>query len=255
LLRLFDGLDRSRFEPFSIVPERSPLATAAILARLRCYAIYHGINILHANAPYTYRLASIGVGSNNRPARICHIHHQNLSSQVLKWLLKRKPNLVLTPTKFVRDRVCEWLDIKDASFVHVVGNPVDVKWFSHPLASEEVRLRVGMDLAGPHVTIIGALSPHKGHDCFLRMASIILKSIPAATFHVIGSAQTGDKEYAARLRWLVHELGIEKSVRFRGVFPMSRRGIFYAQATCLCYQQRSKDSVLRLPRLRLAAYR
>jgi len=244
LLRLLDRLDRNRFEPFSVVPEHGPLeselkdrkipylvldlrprscnllSTATILTRLRWYIIRHGIDILHANDPFTYRLASVATkGSNNCMARICHLHHPEMSSQSIRWSFARQPNLVLTPTKFVRDQVCDWMGVKDTSFVHVVGNPVDVEWFSPPLIVEEVRRRVGIDVVGPHVTIIGALAPHKGHDCFFRMASILLQSIPTVTFHVIGSAQTGDKEWAAQLRQMVHDLNIANSVRFWGFLP------------------------------------
>jgi glycosyltransferase involved in cell wall biosynthesis len=239
LLRLLQELDRGRYEPFSVLPERGPvekelrrlevpycildlrpgrrglLADAAAAGSLAWQLARRKIDILHANDPLTYRLASIAAGVR-RTVLVCHLHHPTWNAESLKWAYTRRPKLVLTPTEFVREKVCEWLGVEDAPFVRCVGNPVDVDWFSPAPDKRTLRERLGIDRDGPHVTVIGALAPHKGHDCFLHAAAILLRSMPGASFHVIGSEQSGDRVWAGQLRELARKLGIAQAVRFWG---------------------------------------
>jgi glycosyltransferase involved in cell wall biosynthesis len=74
------------------------------------------------------------------------------------------------------------------------------------------------------VNITAALTPHKGHVCFLRMARQVLNHIPGTTFHIVGSVQSGEAGYAEQLHGLAADLGIANRVTFWGFLsdPMAR---------------------------------
>jgi glycosyltransferase involved in cell wall biosynthesis len=122
----------------------------------------------------------------------------------------------MVPSRFVMEGVCKWLGNEDTSFVQQVGNPVDVEQFSPASDVDSLRSMLKIDRLGPHVSIVAALAPHKGHDCFLKMAGIVLQKFSNATFHVVGSANAGSESHSEHLHQLVRELGIEKAVRFWG---------------------------------------
>jgi glycosyltransferase involved in cell wall biosynthesis len=241
LLSLFAGLDRSRYRPISILPERGPMqaelgkievpsvvldlrpgqgriAMGVAAIRLARHIAKERVAIVHANDPFTYRVASIAAGMTRTP-RVCHLHHPDQDSNSIAWAFKKPPHAVLTPTLFVKERVCEWFGAENASLVHVVGNPIDTEWFSPAQDIDAVRERLGISRNVPQITIIGALAPHKGHDCFLRAAREITRHYPQAQFNVVGSAQSGDRLWAEKMRELARELGIDKSVRFWGFVP------------------------------------
>jgi glycosyltransferase involved in cell wall biosynthesis len=237
LLNLLRKIDRTLIEPVSVLPEPGPLETklqeldvpyfildlrprnkldtAFALGALAIKAMRHTMDILHANDPLTYRVASRGVGPFGARL-VCHVHHPDQDADSLSWALKRVPDLILTPSEFVKEQVCQWLGRPGACLIKQVGNPVDVDWFSPAADPRAVRSALELDVIGPHVTILAALAPHKGHDCFLRTAAIVARAFPSATFHVVGSAQSGNRRWYGHLRELASELGIERRVRFWG---------------------------------------
>lgn len=239
LLRLFASMARERYRPVCILPEPGPMESelqklgiefrimdirpnasgrirAGIKAvRLAALMKNFRIEIVHANDPFTYRTASIAAKLTGA-ARICHVHHPDQSAESIAWAFATKPSVVLTPTEYVRQKVCDWIDQPNARFVRVIGNPIDTQWFRPPENRSNVRMRLGISTLGPHITIIGALAPHKGHDCFLRAADIVRRKRPDAMFHIVGSETSGDKAWAQELRKLVQELQLERSVKFWG---------------------------------------
>ena len=238
LLSLFAELDRSRYRPVSILPEHGPMeselrkldvesavldvrprrgrlsmikSTMLLVARIS----REQISLVHANDPFTYHIASLAAGITRTPG-ICHLHHPDQDAKSIEWAFARRPAVVLTPTQYVKERVCDWLGAGAAEFVHAVGNPIDTKWFAPAQDVGSVRDRVGMLRNVPQITITGALAPHKGHDRFLLAARDILKRHPEAKFNVVGSALSGDRLWAEKIQKLAREIGIEKSVRFWG---------------------------------------
>ena len=241
LLSLIDGLDREQFRPMSILPEHGPMeqelcrrevpftimdlrpsigriAMAAAVVRLVKLIAKYKIAIVHANDPFTYRAASLAAAMTRTP-RVCHLHHPDQDKKSISWAFARRPELIITPTEYVKEKVSEWLGNTDSKIARVVGNPIDVEWFAPARNVPALREQLGMQSHGAHITIIGALTPHKGHDCFLRAAKRILEQRPEAMFNIVGSAASGDPAWAHRLRTLTIELGVEKSVHFWGFVP------------------------------------
>jgi glycosyltransferase involved in cell wall biosynthesis len=238
LLSLFRGLDRTRFQPISVIPESGPLEQelrrldvpyfiadlrpkprnvfrlGIALLRLNTKCFRYGPTLLHGNDPFTYRGASVGLKLFSL-GRVCHIHHPGQTAESLRWALRCVPDVIVTPSVFMSKNVSACLDAANATRVEPVWNSVDVDWF-HPADNvEELRKQIGL-AGGKHVSILGALAPHKGHVCFLRMAQQVARRIPDTTFHIVGSSKMGCQDYAESLSSLARELGIADRVRFWG---------------------------------------
>ena len=247
LLSLFESLDRSRFRPVSVVPGVGPLerylddldvphfiadlrpsqrgkaATVGHAARLAFQCRRRGIQLVHANDPVTYRITSMAAAFCGL-GRVCHIHHPSLDRTSLAWSFKRQPHLVLTPSNFMRRQVCGCLDERSVIRVEAAWNPIDADWFRPAENVARLRCELGLNPSEHHVNITAALTPHKGHVCFLRMARQVLDHIPGTTFHIVGSVQSGEAGYAEQLHGLASDLGIANRVTFWGFLsdPMAR---------------------------------
>ncbi len=239
LLTLFEGLDRSRFEPISIIPEpgpleqqlrrlevpyvildlrpnaRSKLSLMATIGRLMMISLRYRIDVVHANDPLSYRASSIGI-RDGRVAQICHIHHPGQTPTSLQWALKRPPRLILTPSQFMKRSLARCLGDMNLIPIEDVWNPIDVDWFRPVADVAGLRASIGLEPSKKHVSILATISLHKGHQCFLRMASLILRRYPDTSFHIVGRAQAGHEGYLESLRCQARELGIAESVRFWG---------------------------------------
>jgi glycosyltransferase involved in cell wall biosynthesis len=100
----------------------------------------------------------------------------------------------------------------------VVGQGVDLEEFCEGRLPRDVRAVVsrtyGLNPAAPIVGSVARLVPHKGHDCLLRAAAILLKDLPDTQFLIAG----GGPEQRP-LEELAEKLGIRESIRFTGFLP------------------------------------
>ena len=237
LLRIIEHLDRSRFHPLSVVPGTGPVTEAlqalnvpTITADLRPRASSHltcaktiaqvyvitrawRSGLLHSNE-LVYRGASLCSGVRSR---ICHIHHPGLTASTLAWMVKRRPDLILTPTELVAEQVRSCVDSLGLSLeLKVVGNPIDTTWFVPHADISKSRIQLQMDPSGSHVAMIGALAPHKGHLCLLKSARIVADHVPSVMFHVVGDSTGRGTTYERELHALVTKLALDKHVKFWG---------------------------------------
>ncbi len=68
----------------------------------------------------------------------------------------------------------------------------------------------------PQIGIVGRISPWKGQHVFIDAAAAVLKVVPNARFHIIGSAMFGEDDYEAGLRDRAEALGVRDSIEFTG---------------------------------------
>lgn len=101
----------------------------------------------------------------------------------------------------------------------LVGHGVDLDEFRDGCLPQDGRSVVcrtyRLDPSAPIVGTVGRLIPHKGHECLLRAASLLLRQLPAVQFLIVG----GGPE-RKRLEALAEQLGIARSVTFTGFLPM-----------------------------------
>ncbi|MFY8201083.1 MAG: glycosyltransferase family 4 protein [Pirellula staleyi] len=237
LLRLIEKLDRRRFQPMSVIPAHGPLEAELIrlqtpyavvdvrsanqsmwlqgLSRLQLFLQlrHQRPMLIHANEMAYRTVASACVGAN----RICHIHHPNVEAALLSWALGKVPHRIITPSNFMQEHVMNALQQAEIrSRVDRVWNPIDTEHFCPAPCAANLRRQLEMNPNTFHVAIVGALAPHKGHVCFLRMAREVLSVHPETTFHIIGGDMGRHPGYAALLNVQIQELGIGNRVRFWG---------------------------------------
>jgi glycosyltransferase involved in cell wall biosynthesis len=95
--------------------------------------------------------------------------------------------------------------------VCVIPNGVDVDRFAIGDADDTVRRELKLERDAPVVGIVAALRPEKNHELFLRVASRVLKEIPAARFIIVG-----DGDLRSHLADYARDLGLNDVVRFLG---------------------------------------
>jgi glycosyltransferase involved in cell wall biosynthesis len=95
--------------------------------------------------------------------------------------------------------------------VFVIPNGVDVEKFCPVAPPPGLRESIGLPPGVPTAAIVAALRPEKNHELFLDAAAMVLKSVPAARFLIVGDGarRTLLQEHADRL-------GIADSVHFLG---------------------------------------
>ncbi len=109
----------------------------------------------------------------------------------------------------------------DPSRIEVVHNGVDTERF-HPNreAGLAFRTAIGIPLDAPVVGMIGSYKRQKGHDNFLRMAAIVVKSTPSARFLIVGGPVSTDGEpgklYEQEIHRLADSLGVSQNCHFIG---------------------------------------
>ncbi len=96
----------------------------------------------------------------------------------------------------------------------VIPNGFDTGRF-RPDASAGARLRAawGVPAQAPLLGIVGRLDPVKDHPTFLRAAARVGQVLPEAHFVCVGA---GPEDYAARLKALARDLGIDGRVHWAG---------------------------------------
>ena len=237
LQRLMQGLDSDQFLPHAIVPTRGPLENelkemhipysvidtrSAQLSRLQVVwstaqlfasRIAHGARILHSNE-LPYRIGSLAARGMKR---ICHVHHPGFEPRTLAWLFRVPPHLIITPSQFIGDEVRRCMNASHQQIpIRVLWNPIDTNWFRPAECIATLRRQLELDESRQHVSILGTLSPHKGHRCFLRMARFIADSRPDTDFHIVGAIKPGKEDYLVELKQMVEQFELGRRVHFWG---------------------------------------
>ncbi len=98
-----------------------------------------------------------------------------------------------------------------AEKVQVIDNGIDIDQFSRPRSVEELKEDLGIHKDDVVVTIVGRLSPEKGHETFLKAAKDVLARKKSVKFLVVGDGPISDE-----LRAMAAKLGLNGHVTFTG---------------------------------------
>ena len=100
--------------------------------------------------------------------------------------------------------------------VSVIYNGLDPAIVAAVTDAEAAALRASLGLgAGPVLGLFGRIAPWKGQDVAIR-AMALLADRPNVQLLIVGDALFGEESYAAEMRALVAQLGLESRVRFLG---------------------------------------
>jgi len=98
--------------------------------------------------------------------------------------------------------------------IKVVPNGIDtIRFQENPAKRERFRAELGLTPNQLVVGQIGRIVPWKGHDTFLRAASILKKQIPDVVFLIVGS---GEEDWVNHLQSLAEKLDLADALRWPG---------------------------------------
>ncbi|OGW83261.1 MAG: hypothetical protein A2987_05810 [Omnitrophica bacterium RIFCSPLOWO2_01_FULL_45_10] len=238
LLNLVRHIDVSRFKPIFILPEGGPLPSKLremgvevnlmelpsirkslkahrVIYKIRRLVKEQGIELIHSNSIRTH-IYSAAVGRMEDVPVIWH--ERNLVTKEIidpDRLLSFLPDRIICNSKAIAKRFEAKRSINNK--VKVIYNGVDLERFNPSVNSEKVKNEFGLNDDSPVIGIASRFSKDKGHEYFLKEASIIKKVFGKAKFLVIGGPVF--KEDAHREKYLKtfsDRLGLRDSVVFCG---------------------------------------
>lgn len=250
LVRLVEGLDRSRFHPIVALPSDGPLVArlesagcaVAIVPRMMKLTSRKGYGFL-AGFALNYPVAVAALARLVKRERVDLVHTNTIHNLygVGVTQLARRPHVwhvreIVWQSGPVRrleralaclaDRVVVTSNAVGTLFrdpagalapnVRVVPNGVDVRVFHPGAADPRVRADLGGTGDAPLVGVVCRLDPWKGVDVFLEAADRLHDIAPSMRFAVVGGAITGQEDHARDLERLASRLRLDDVVRFAG---------------------------------------
>lgn len=242
LIELVTHLDRRRYNPILLTMEAGPLADAfhqidvpvfylsfPFFSRKRPWIYWreiasiiqlirrHQIKLIHVNCDRAVPHAVLA-GKLARVPVICCIHDMDRA-----WYLPRYVRYLNKSGQIVANSQATVKHCLDAGMnpgrMRTISGCFEIDRFLAAGSDERARVRAEWSLDDSHLAIglIGQILRHKGHEDFLRAASLVSKKHPQACFFIIGDDRmSGDPDFLPFLKRLTHELGLNEVVTFTG---------------------------------------
>jgi len=178
----------------------------------RCFSFwffflrFNKISVVHANDPFSARQFLLPSFFARVPV-VVHLRFP-VDESFAKWVFRflPEPQLVVFNSMALRNECAQLLLSKSSNCkLMVLYNAVNFSSF-YPMSLKSKDFRV---------TILAHLSPVKGYEDFLHMASIIVQSGVSVRFDIIGEESTCSG-YRDKLLGLAQALGVDKYVNFLG---------------------------------------
>lgn len=203
---LVDELEKSGTRHYRLPVHRKSLWSALKCIRaLRRVIRSEQIEIVHARSRVPGWIAYFAC--RNTPAEFittCHgFYSSHCFSRVMAWA-----KLVIVPSEVIGRHMIEAFNVP-AENIRVIPRSVDMARFG--LGREEHRGR-----STYIVSIIGRITPIKGHAYFLKAMAKVVRSMPYGKIWIIGDAPPHKAGYKQELQLLVRRLGLQQHVEFLG---------------------------------------
>ena len=213
LIKELPGLAK---ENISTLPLRNAL-DAASARKLERYAHKHEIQILHAHMARDYPLASYATRRNPGSKLIITRHVLFPLHRLHSITLSQVARVIAVSGAVAREVQSQRL--LAAERIVVVPNGIDLERFaqarSQPARNTfrgQWNIREDEFLIGT----VGEITPLKGHEEFLRAASIIVSRFPGTKFLIAGMDASHNRNNLAALESLIVQLNLGGSVRVIG---------------------------------------
>lgn len=190
------------------------LTSAMELAR---HVREHKIEIVHAHVARDYPLAALAVWRRSQ-AKLIITRHVLFRLNRLHALTFRQARRVIAVSHAV-ERALTAQKILPARRITVIPNGIDFPRFDANLQGfdrEAFRRRMNIPQGSSLIGTVGEIKRQKGHEDYLRAASIIAREKKSAHFIIAGADTTRTGAHRASLERLVNELGLTNRVHFTG---------------------------------------
>ncbi len=134
----------------------------------------------------------------------CHGYYgKHLFSRVMGW-----PKLIIVPSEVIGKHMIDDFGAS-AENIRLIPRSVDLKKFALPKDTFQSKPEYT-------ISIIGRITPLKGHIYFIKAMAKLIRSIPNVKIWIIGDAPAKKESYKEELQLLVKRLGLADYVEFLG---------------------------------------
>ncbi len=186
------------------VHKKSLFTICKMIKPLRKIIIEEKIDIVHARSRVPAWIAYFACrGTNAVFVTTCHGYYKSiLFSRVMGW-----GKLVIVPSKVIARHMVETFGVAPEN-IRCIPRSVDIERFNVKRSDDKKDYYT--------ISIVGRITPLKGHSYFLKAMAKLIQKIPYIKIWIIGDAPEQKKHYRSELEILVHRLGIEDKVEFLG---------------------------------------
>lgn len=247
LLSLMENLDRKRYKPILLLPEKGSFYEKAIekgietvlfpsmirfgegyqikeipriltsLWKLVRLLKKEGIQLVHSNSPRTSYLGGTAARISSIPSvtHVRDIHQSPFSSPIKARLLGYLADKIVVVSSATKDSISNVAPSLE-SRIRVIYNGVNIKELDK-MSFKDVREEFGLSKETPIIGSVGILHPVKGYDILIRATALIKKHFPFIKVFLVGSVLLDkDKEFKTELDNLVNDLGLNDNIIFTG---------------------------------------
>jgi lipopolysaccharide heptosyltransferase II len=163
------------------------------------------VDIVHARSRVPAWIAFLACRKTNAAfITTCHGYYKNkLFSQVMGW-----GKLVIVPSEAIGRHMIHDYKVPPEN-IRCIPRSVNLERFN---VTKETKT-AAKDLV---VTIVGRITPLKGHDYFLKAMAKAIRSMPQIKVWIVGDAPKHKMHYKEELEVLAQHLGIRDKVEFLG---------------------------------------
>ncbi len=175
------------------------------ITKVRKIIIQENIQIVHARSRVPAWIAYFACRHTQAAfLTTCHgYYRRHWFSHVMGWA-----KLVIVPSTVIGQHMVEAFGVPKEN-LRLIARSVDLKKFGVPRA----------DVPGKShsvISIVGRITPLKGHTYFLRAMATVIRSLPYVKIWVIGGVPEKKASYKQELEVLVRQLGLSEQVEFLG---------------------------------------
>ena len=175
------------------------------IRRLRQIILSEAIEIVHARSRVPAWIAFWACRRTNAQfITTCHGYYsKHFFSYVMGWA-----KMVIVPSEVIGRHMIDDFKVP-AESIRLIPRSVDIPRFSverHSTSSDQTFT----------ISIVGRITPLKGHDYFLKAMAKVIRSIPNVRIWIIGDAPARKEAYRKELEILVRRLGLTDYVEFLG---------------------------------------
>jgi glycosyltransferase involved in cell wall biosynthesis len=236
LLQLLKNLDREKFNPLLVCPERGQLSAEAQkyhiktcfipLPSLKTFKIptfllsikklltivrEEKVNLVHTNSSRSMMYAAL-LRLFRRTKVIWHVRITD-KDRVIDRVLEPFAIKIITNSTAAAQRF-SW--VKNQSKIVTIYNGLDLKTFDEK--KDVAKIKKGLSIKNEDIVIgtIAKLQPKKGIHILLDAAAPIIKKFPSIKFLIVGDDADTEGAYLKKLKSLAQQLNITEHIIFSG---------------------------------------
>ncbi len=205
--RLIDELEQSGAKHYLLpVHKKSLFCILLMIKKVADVIKKEDVDIVHARSRVPALIAYFACRkTDTKFITTAHGYYSNhFFSRVMGWGKR-----VIVPSQVISSHMIDTFKVNREK-IRLIPRGVDLSAFkmSSKGRSPEQEIVIG---------IVGRISPIKGHSCFIRAVSRVIRKIPKLKVLIVGDSTPDKDNYKEEIKLLVRKLGLSSYVKFLGV--------------------------------------